>query len=150
MRGIILLLIAGILVLNVSCRVTRFESYITDTLWEADSLFSVYSATHGMKAAFLKYAHEDAVMLRDNSYPIVGIEELTKYFENHDPGEVQLTWKPIHARISEETDMGYTYGLYTLTTQKDTSRGSYVTIWKRELDGEWKFLLDAGNQGLGK
>lgn len=144
------MLVTGILIINVSCRVTRFESYITSTLLEADSLFSMNSAKLGMKEAFLKYAHEDAVMLRDNSYPIVGYEELTKYFEKNDPGKAQLTWKPLHARVSEETDMGYTYGIYTLISKNDTSRGTYVTIWKRELNGEWKFLLDAGNQGLGK
>ena len=30
-----------------------------------------------------------------------------------------------------------------------TREGTYVTIWKKDADGNWKFVLDTGNQGLG-
>jgi ketosteroid isomerase-like protein len=31
-----------------------------------------------------------------------------------------------------------------------TREGTYVTIWKKGQNGNWKFVLDTGNQGLGK
>jgi ketosteroid isomerase-like protein len=30
-----------------------------------------------------------------------------------------------------------------------TSKGTYVTIWRKQKDGKWKFVLDTGNQGVG-
>ena len=29
-------------------------------------------------------------------------------------------------------------------------RGTYVTIWKKDADGTWKWVLDSGNEGLGE
>jgi ketosteroid isomerase-like protein len=28
------------------------------------------------------------------------------------------------------------------------SQGKYVTIWKKQADGSWKFVLDGGNEGI--
>lgn len=33
------------------------------------------------------------------------------------------------------------------TSQKKTS-GKYVTIWEKQSNGSWKFVLDCGNEGL--
>jgi ketosteroid isomerase-like protein len=51
--------------------------------------------------------------------------------------------------------MGYTYGIYTVEMDSPegtvvTKEGTYATIWKKDKDGNWKFVLDTGNQGLGK
>jgi ketosteroid isomerase-like protein len=26
--------------------------------------------------------------------------------------------------------------------------GTYVSIWKKQPDGKWKFILDSGNEGI--
>jgi ketosteroid isomerase-like protein len=28
--------------------------------------------------------------------------------------------------------------------------GTYISIWKKQSDGNWKFVLDSGNEGVGK
>jgi ketosteroid isomerase-like protein len=34
---------------------------------------------------------------------------------------------------------------------KDTVlRGTYVSVWKKQKDGKWKFMLDTGNEGIGQ
>jgi ketosteroid isomerase-like protein len=65
-----------------------------------------------------------------------------------------LSWEPLFADISKSNDLGYTYGVYKV--QMDSPEGStvdkegtYVTIWKKDKNGDWKFVLDTGNQGLG-
>ena len=32
--------------------------------------------------------------------------------------------------------------------QEKYTRGTYVTIWQKQTDGSWKFVLDTGTQGL--
>jgi len=46
--------------------------------------------------------------------------------------------------------MGYTYGIYALALNQNDSLsfGTYVSIWKKQKDGTWKFVLDSGNEGL--
>jgi ketosteroid isomerase-like protein len=59
-----------------------------------------------------------------------------------------LSWKPLKAEISKSGDIGYTYGIYELILPDTTLNGTYVNIWKKENDGEWKFVLNSNNSGL--
>jgi ketosteroid isomerase-like protein len=60
-----------------------------------------------------------------------------------------LTWGPTSAAVSEDGSLGYTVGRWERTARaKDStlvSRGSYVTIWRKQADGAWKVVLDVGN-----
>ena len=61
-----------------------------------------------------------------------------------------LSWEPVYEKISESGELGYTYGIHS-NLEKATgkiSKGTYITIWKRQSDGSWKFVLDTGTQGL--
>jgi len=47
-------------------------------------------------------------------------------------------------------DLGYTFGRYQRTVidslNNESSRyGTYVSVWKKQEDGSWKFVIDAGN-----
>jgi ketosteroid isomerase-like protein len=61
-----------------------------------------------------------------------------------------LSWKPAFEKIAASGELGYTYGYYTRTIKSTgvVSRGTYVTIWVKQKDGSWKFVLDAGTDGL--
>ena len=93
-------------------------------------------------------------MLRDNSLPIKGIEAIEKAFNSSSSAQSQLTWEPAYADLSKSGDLGYTYGFYKYeaTVQDSTiiQEGAYVTIWKKNDSGEWKWVLDSGTEGLGK
>ena len=36
-----------------------------------------------------------------------------------------------------------------MQTGDSARRGTYVTIWKKQANGRWKFVLDSGNEGVG-
>jgi len=79
--------------------------------------------------------------------PIVGARAV-EFISNMNDSSVMLTWKPLGANVAKAADMGYTYGVYNLQVGDSTYKGTYVTIWQKE-NGEWKFLLDTGNEGVG-
>jgi len=119
----------------------------------ADSLFSATSAGKGMKNAFLEYLDSNAVLLRSNRMPIEGITSVKKYFDGFSDSSFILTWKPLKARISSESGMGFTYGIYEIldkTTGHSSEKGTYVTIWQKDEKGNWKAVFDTGNEGIGK
>ena len=120
----------------------------TSEIIKVDTEFSDYSVKNGMKAAFLKYAGDEAVMLRPNGYPIEGIEAIREIMKTRKDSVFVLKWQPMKAFVARSGELAYTYGTYKLTSKDNVAQGTYITIW-RKMDGEWKFVLDAGNEGLG-
>ena len=120
------------------------------SLLKADRDFSDMSVKEGMFKAFLFYMAEDGVILRDNSYPSKGKEDLKKRFEGRSDTSFVLSWHPLYEKISDSGELGYTYGIHS-SLDKATgkiSKGTYVTVWRRQSDGSWKFVLDTGTEGL--
>ena len=134
-----------------SCRDNNIdlEKEIQNVL-NTDIEFSNYSEKKGMKKAFLKFVDEKAVILKNHSMPIVGKENIGESYTNLVDTGFILTWKPLYGDISKSTDLAYTYGTYTLSIKNDTSLtgGTYVSIWKKQENGIWKWVLDTGNEGL--
>jgi uncharacterized protein (TIGR02246 family) len=61
-----------------------------------------------------------------------------------------VTWKANKADVGASADLGYTLGTYELTTNDAagkpvTSVGKYVTVWKKQDDGQWKVVADCFN-----
>ncbi|MEP2023148.1 MAG: DUF4440 domain-containing protein [Reichenbachiella sp.] len=121
-----------------------------DVLLEIDRAFSKLSLEKGMNHAFETYIANDGVVLRNNSWPIVGKDSvISRHFSNPD-STFRLTWEPMFADIAKSGDLGYTYGTYLVSTMTGDSLGvgTYVSIWKQQNDQSWKFVFDAGNDGL--
>jgi len=117
-------------------------------LLDADIAFSDYSAKYGIQKAFIEFADDSVVLLKPKQMPIVGKLSLIKSYEGKSDSGVVLTWRPAKAIIATSGELGYTYGFWIFVAQKDTSRGTYMTVWKKDLNGRWKYIADTGNEGL--
>ncbi len=99
-------------------------------------------------AGFADWFAEDGVALGNGAAPLVGRVAIAKS-ANWPPKVYQLTWTPTDASMGPSGDMGYTWGHYE-GHSKDangnpvTTSGRYMTIWRRQPDGQWKVVLDAG------
>ncbi|MBS1735340.1 MAG: hypothetical protein JSS98_01890 [Bacteroidetes bacterium] len=113
-----------------------------------DKAFSDMSRQLGMKKAFIQYISKDGVILRPGYLPIVGADAID-YLSQINDTAYTISWVPSHGEIAKSGEMGYTYGIYTLAAKDTTLKGTYVSIWKKQSDGEWKFVLDSGNEGVG-
>jgi ketosteroid isomerase-like protein len=117
-------------------------------LLRTDSEFSDAAQKIGIAAAFEKYADADAVMLPANENPVTGADGIRKQFADLRPGTT-LTWKPNKAEAAASGDLGYTLGTYVLRSKdKDgapiTRYGKYCSVWKKQPDGNWKWVVDVG------
>jgi len=141
------IILIGIIILSCSGAVKNGSG---GSLLKTDRDFSEMSVKEGMFKAFLFFMAEDGVILRDNSFPSKGKEDLRKRFEGRSDTSFVLSWEPVYEEIAESGDLGYTYGIHSnldKATGKIT-KGTYITIWKKQPDNSWKFVLDAGTQGL--
>lgn len=99
-------------------------------------------------AGFADWFAEDGVALGNGAVPLVGRVAIAKS-ANWSPRDYQLTWTPTDAMMGPSGDMGYTWGHFD-GHSKDangnavTTSGRYMTIWRRQPDGQWKVVLDAG------
>ena len=114
-------------------------------IMKTDQDFSNMSVEKGMKEAFLFYAADTVIMIRQGQLPLFGKAELTKQLQSRPDKNIHLRWVPVTAEASG--NLGYTFGKWELRiTGKDTVQyGTYVTIWKKFPDGKWRFILDGGN-----
>ena len=111
-------------------------------LIRADSSFSAMSVAQGAKPAFLAYATEDAISFGGGPGMNEGRQAIGAAFDGFPSGAV-LTWWPVAAVIAESGDLGCTVGEAKIESLKQYSK--YLTIWRRQRDGSWKFVADGGN-----
>lgn len=137
------------LILILSCAKNNKKD-VSGILLRTDRDFSALSVKEGMHKAFLSYVADSGVMLRNNSYPLRGRKSLGLLFETGSDTAFILEWEPVFEKISERGDLGYTYGIFKRSIKATglISGGTYVTIWEKQKDGSWKFVLDTGTQGL--
>ena len=151
----IVLPIAAFLIL-LSCKNNRDKDNKADAfakmeMMDADRAFSKMAEEKGMKAAFIEYLDSNGVLLRPNHLPIAGADAVDFLIQQND-ADYTMTWEPKNGVIARSGELGYTYGIYALRpSAKDTIiYGTYVSIWKKEKGGTWKYVLDSGNEGLGE
>ena len=116
---------------------------------QTDVDFANLAKEEGFRKAFLEYMAEDGILLRDNRGPIIGADAI-QYVSSINDSTFKLDWELEGGDVSTSGDMGFTYGLYTLTGDSTQQEGTYITVWRKDADGKWKFLLDASTQGLGE
>ena len=132
-----------------SCTTEARLEKLSQEIMDVDLSFSELSKEKGMNHAFETYCAQEGVLLRPQSMPIVGKQSVVELLQGREDEAIQLTWEPSDAMVSRSGDLGFTYGIYTMTL-KDGSKsmqGTYVSVWVKEA-GQWRFALDTGNEGL--
>lgn len=150
-NGFNLMLFVFIIHLTLILSCTKSNKISTSgVLMQVDRDFSALSVKNGMFKAFLRYIADEGVILRDNSFPSKGKETLASYYAGKPDTSFVLSWEPIFEKLAESGELGYTYGIWTnrIKSTNQVSKGTYVTVWLKQDDGTWKFILDSGTQGL--
>ncbi len=150
----ILIIIAAILIIiNISESNHKKEILIEkykQSLIKTDKDFYLASTQIGTGQAFIDFADDSVILMRQQQFPILGKNELAKHYLNHESEKTPLKWTPVKAKVSPDGQLGYTFGNWEYkdtsnTGQEISTFGNYVTIWKKQKDGNWKYVLDGGN-----
>ena len=145
------LLIFPTLLLLISCNSDKPEArkeFWKQEIVETELAFSKMAGDSGIQKAFVAFAADDAVLMRNNAL-VNGVDEIAENYKSRsqaDPNNV-LEWEPEFVEVAASGDLGYTYGPYTFTTidsngVKTENKGIFHTVWKRQADGSWKFVWD--------
>jgi ketosteroid isomerase-like protein len=100
---------------------------------------------------FLSYYAGDASVYPQGMPIATGSEAIRDVFTKMSsmPG-FALQWSATKADVSASGELGYTTGTYQMTMNDAagkpmTEKGKYVTVWKKQSDGQWKVTNDIFN-----
>lgn len=107
---------------------------------EAERAFAKDGYDLGFKASFLKHSADDAIVLQPGP---VNAQETISQAPDLDPDAPRqhLIWWPLWAGIAKSGDLGFTTGPFAIDEKRI---GHYFTVWKKQPDGGWKWVFDAG------
>jgi len=125
-------------------RQTDLSKQSADEIIQTDKAMSDEAAKNGFYKTLLLYADDSVVKPQEGMLPVIGKAALQNFWNSRTDFK-ELTWEPFKAEASKSGDMGYTLGNWKLVTKDTTMYGNYYTIWKKQTDGKWKFVVDGGN-----
>ena len=115
----------------------------------ADADFSNDATRLGTGEAFGRYAAEDAQIFSGPGEFITGPRAITQSFGPVTTNS-SLVWHPVAAQVSEASDLGFTVGNAVFTGVRDDGAplvrySKYMTVWKKQRDGRWRYVVDGGS-----
>ena len=116
-----------------------------EAIIRADSAFSELSDAKGLATGFPAYAAPDGALLSGAFGPAA----IGKAQEGG-PKDMRARWRAAGAGMAGSLDLGFTVGNAEFRFTGDDGRPAagytkYLTIWKRQPDGAWKWVFDGGN-----
>jgi ketosteroid isomerase-like protein len=132
-------------VIGVAAQTSSQNKKLT-SLVETERAFSRTSEEKGIRESFAEFIAEDGILFRPD--PVAGKKWMQEHPLPRSDKRPLLTWQPIFAGISRAGDMGYTTGPWQykndIKDAKPVAFGDFMTVWKKQPDGHWKFAVDLG------
>lgn len=119
----------------------EFPNKNLQSLVDAERAFARMAKEKNTRDAFLANLIDESISFSP------GITKAKPFWEKLKPGTDWLYWQPVYADISASGDFGYTTGPWHFSKSKKdtpTAFGEYITVWRKQADGKWKILIDAG------
>lgn len=125
-----------------------------DAIRAADEDFSRDATKFGTGEAFGRYAAADAQIFSGPGEFITGPGAITDSFGPLDR-KSSLVWHPVEGEIAKSGDLGFTVGNAVFNGEREDGApivrySKYLTVWKRQRDGSWRFVVDGGSARPGK
>lgn len=124
---------------------SRAQSLV-DGVVAAEDAFAAQSKQAGTAAAFLANGAPAAFVTEGGK--LASAQEVWK--SRPAQPNARLTWHPALVDVAQSGELGYTTGPWTmLESDKPGAAGEYVTVWRKQPDGVWKFAVDLGIERIG-
>jgi len=133
-------------IILVSCQGLAFaqqNKVEVNTVIAAEKNFDKLVERRGIKDAFLAVADPEGIVFKPE------VVKITDFYSQIDKQSGTLVWEPKFARISANGDLAFTAGPYVYQNGKDDSDkvfGHYVSVWRADINGKLKLLIDLGIQ----
>jgi ketosteroid isomerase-like protein len=115
-----------------------------------EDAFCAMAREKGLLAAFQHFAAPDVAFIDTDPRKFRGPAAVQERIGPDEPG-VKLTWSASFTDVSDDGTLAYNYGRYDFCKtgadgkEGPHSGGWFLTIWKRQPDGTWRYVMDNGS-----
>jgi ketosteroid isomerase-like protein len=139
-RSFLFMLILPILFVHAQ----EFTDPNLQSLVNVERAFSKMAKEKNTRDAFLTFFADNAVTSAPGKGPRIG----KKHLEEQPANESWLYWEPVYTDIASSGDFGFNTGPWEFrqsrNDEKPVAFGHFVSIWKKNQQGEWKVAVDIG------
>jgi|ERR1044072_8631126 ketosteroid isomerase-like protein len=113
---------------------------------KTEQAFSKMAEEKDAREAFMTFIADDGLLFRPGA--VNGKKWMIEHPVPPSDKKPLLAWQPSFAGMSVSGDMGFTTGPWEakadIKDEKPSGYGHFVTVWKKQADGSWKFVVDLG------
>ena len=122
------------------------EKSALQSMVDTELAFAKMAAEQGIRPSFMAFIAEDGILFRPRA--VKGKQWMVDHPLPASDKHPLLSWYPSVADMARAGDMGYTTGPWEFKADikdaKPVAFGNFLTVWKRQADGSWKFAIDLG------
>jgi ketosteroid isomerase-like protein len=113
-----------------------------------EDVFCTMAKEKGILAAFEYFAAPDVAFVDTDPRRFRGLAAVRERMGPDQPG-VSVTWSAMFTDVSDDGTLGYNWGRYEWRSpgadgKEQVRAGFFLTIWKRQPDGTWRYVMDNG------
>jgi ketosteroid isomerase-like protein len=119
-----------------------------DAVRAADTAFSARAQSAGTAEAFREFMDPVEALEFSGGPPIRGADAIYQAMGGNTPSKRRLAWVVKNAWGAKSGDLGVTTGTWRSTALDGSgtpATGHYVTVWRKDVSGQWKGLIDIGD-----
>ncbi len=143
-KFICLMLLLGVVPFGFAQRVQKKSAL--QAMVDTERAFAKMSEDQGTRPAFMAFIADDGILFRPTA--VKGKQWMSEHPLPPSDKRPLLGWYPVVAGIARAGDMGYTTGPWEYKSGIDDAKpvawGHFLTVWKKQADGQWKFAVDLG------
>ena len=113
---------------------------------DTERAFARMSEEQGTRPSFMAFIADDGIVFRPRA--VKGKQWMIEHPLPPSDKRPLLRWYPAVAGMARAGDMGYTTGPWEFKSDihdaKPVAWGNFLTVWKKQADGSWKFAIDLG------
>jgi ketosteroid isomerase-like protein len=144
MKSVFAFLLFAVFTLGTSAQNTLRSPLVE--MVETEQSFSKASHDRGTRESFMQFIADDGILFRPKA--VVGKQWMIDHPLPPSDKRSLLAWQPVFAFVSAAGDMGYTTGPWEfkadINDAKPAAYGEFITVWKKQPDGNWRFAVDLG------
>jgi ketosteroid isomerase-like protein len=137
-------ILVALLILGIGS-VVQGQSALQEMV-KTEQAFSKMAEEKNTRDAFMTFIADDGLLFRPGA--VNGKKWMNEHPVPPSDKKPLLAWQPAFAGMSASGDMGFTTGPWEfkgdIKDEKPAGYGHFVTVWKKQADGSWKFVVDLG------
>jgi len=113
---------------------------------KTEQAFSKMAQETTPRDAFMAFIADDGLLFRPGA--VNGKKWMLEHPVPPSDKKPVLAWQPAFAGMAQSGDIGFTTGPWEakgdVNDPKPGNYGHFMTVWKKQADGSWKFVVDLG------